>query len=68
MAYLLKAGAGEPKKQPLLVNGSETTVSSVRDTMEKRDIWKRDGREPPFREAEESSLLEAVTREQLVKT
>jgi hypothetical protein len=41
--------------------------------MKKRDRWKRVGREPPFREdlsaeAEESPVLEAVTREQLVKT
>jgi hypothetical protein len=41
--------------------------------MKKRDSWKTVGREPQFREdlsaeAEESPLLEAVTREQLVKT
>jgi hypothetical protein len=41
--------------------------------VKKGDSWKRVGREPPFREdfsaeAEESPPLEAVTREQLVKT
>jgi hypothetical protein len=41
--------------------------------VKKRDIWKRVVREPPIREdwsaeAEESSLLEAVTGKQLVKT
>jgi hypothetical protein len=47
-------------------------VSSVREAVKKRDSWKRVGREPPSRrdssaEAEESSLLEAVTGKQLVK-
>jgi hypothetical protein len=41
--------------------------------VKERDIWKRVGREPPFREdvsaeAEECPPLEAVTRERLVKT
>jgi hypothetical protein len=41
--------------------------------VKKRGSWKRVEREPPFREdvsaeAEESPLLEAVTRELLVKT
>jgi hypothetical protein len=28
VAYLLRAGTGKPKKQPLLLNGSETTFIS----------------------------------------
>jgi hypothetical protein len=41
--------------------------------VKERDNWKRAGKEPLFREdfnveAEESPLLEAVTRERLVKT
>jgi hypothetical protein len=48
-------------------------VCSVREAVKERDSWKKVGRDPPFREdlsveAEESSLLKAVTREQLVKT
>jgi hypothetical protein len=48
-------------------------VSSVREAVTKRDSLKRVGRESPFREdvstkAEESSLLEAIARERLVKT
>jgi hypothetical protein len=48
-------------------------VISVRDAVKKRDSWKSVWREPPFREdlnaeAEESTLLEAITREQLMKT
>jgi hypothetical protein len=41
--------------------------------VKKKDSWKRFEREPPFREylsaeAEEFSLLKAITREWLVKT
>jgi hypothetical protein len=41
--------------------------------VKRRDSWKGIGREPPFRgdlsaKAEESPLLEAVTRERLVET
>jgi hypothetical protein len=48
-------------------------VSSVWEAVNKRDSWKRAGRERPFREelsaeAEESPLLEAIAREELVKT
>jgi hypothetical protein len=48
-------------------------VNSIRESVKKRDSWKRAGREPPSREylkveAEESPLIEAVTREQLMKT
>jgi hypothetical protein len=48
-------------------------VSSVREFVKKRDNWKRTGSEQPSREDlsaedEESPLLEAVTRERLVKT
>jgi hypothetical protein len=48
-------------------------VSSVQQSVKKRDSWKRAGREPPLRkdlsaEAEEFPLLEAVIREGLVKT
>jgi hypothetical protein len=48
-------------------------VSSVREAVKKWDSWKRTGRQPPFKEnlaveTEESPLLEAVTREWLVKT
>jgi hypothetical protein len=48
-------------------------ASCVREVVKKRDSWKSLGREAPFRlcsteEAEESSLLEAVNRERLVKT
>jgi hypothetical protein len=48
-------------------------VSSVRESVKKMGSWKRVRREPPFREdfsaeAEESTLLEALTREQLVET
>jgi hypothetical protein len=48
-------------------------VSSIRKTVKKKDSWKRVVREPSFREdliaeAEESPMLEAVTRERLVKT
>jgi hypothetical protein len=47
-------------------------VSSVREAVKKRDSWEKAGRDSPFREnfsaeAEESPLLEAVTREWLVK-
>jgi hypothetical protein len=48
-------------------------VSSVRQAVKWRESWKRVEREPPFgedlsAEAEDSPLLEAVTRERLVKT
>jgi hypothetical protein len=48
-------------------------VSSVQEAVKKRDSWKGAGSGPPFRkdlsmEAEESPLLEAVTRKRLVKT
>jgi hypothetical protein len=45
----------------------------VRETVKERNSWKRLVREAPFREdlsaeAEESPLLEVITRERLVKT
>jgi hypothetical protein len=51
----------------------DNQVSSILQAVRKKDNWKRFGREQPFREdlsaeAEESLLLEAVTRERLAKT
>jgi hypothetical protein len=51
----------------------DNQVSSLREALKKRASWKRVAREPPFREdlsmeTEESPMLEAVTRGQLVKT
>jgi hypothetical protein len=51
----------------------DNQVSSVWEAVRKSDTRKRVRREPPFKEdlsaeAEESPLLEAVTRERLMKT
>jgi hypothetical protein len=47
----------------------DNQVSSVRESVKKRDTWKGSPvREDLSAEGEESPLLEAVTRERLVKT
>jgi hypothetical protein len=79
VTYLLKARSVEPQKRSLLANGPETTfVSSQRlgkhvpassDTHATVEVLLEQRFREDFRaEAEESPLLEAVTRERLVKT